>query len=99
MLLVPTIIRCCAHIVRLVCGQTDRQMDGRSGYYYNSHAIVNHSYHYSILKTCRTVRGTDKPSTVTLRRMRRGLITNMKQLPALNGAARHVLRGLGLRPE
>ena len=25
--LVPTIIRCCAHIVRLVCGQTDRQTD------------------------------------------------------------------------
>ena len=99
MLLVPTIIRCCAHIVRLVCGQTDRQMDGRSGYYYyNSHAIVNHTYHYSILKTCRTVRGrSDKPSTVTLRRMRRGSITNMKQLPVLNGAARHVLRaGAGL---
>ena len=38
MLLVPTIIRCCAHIVRLVCGRTD------------------------------------KPSTVTLRRMRRGLL-------------------------
>ena len=25
--LVPTIIRCCAHIVRLVCGQTDRWTD------------------------------------------------------------------------
>ena len=65
MLLVPTIIRCCAHIVRLVCGQTDRQMDGRSGYYYNSHAIVNHSYLYSQNMqdgTRYAVRGTDKPS-------------------------------------
>ena len=42
--LVSTIVRCCVHIVRLVCGRTE----GRK----------------------------DKPSTVTLRRMRRGLITN-----------------------
>ena len=40
--LVSTIVRCCVHIVRLVCGRTE----GRK----------------------------DKPSTVTLRRMRRGLI-------------------------
>ena len=26
--LVPTIIRCCAHIVRLVCGQMDATTDG-----------------------------------------------------------------------
>ena len=41
--LVSTIVRCCVHIVRLVCGRTE----GRK----------------------------NKPSTVTLRRMRRGLIT------------------------
>ena len=40
--LVSTIVRCCVHIVRLVCGRTE----GRK----------------------------DKPSTVTLRRMRQGLI-------------------------
>ena len=32
MLLVPTTIRCCAHIVRLVCGQMDgrRRTDGQT---------------------------------------------------------------------
>ena len=45
--LVSTIVRCCVHIVRLVCGRTEGQTDKPS---------------------------MDKPSTVTLRRMRRGLI-------------------------
>ena len=30
--LVPTIIRCCAHIVRLVCGRTDGRTDGQTKY-------------------------------------------------------------------
>ena len=53
--LVPTIIRCCAHIVRLVCGQTD------------------------------------KPSTVTLQRMRRGLI----QRAVLSAYYKMGMKGVG----
>ena len=38
MLLVPTIIRCCAHIVRLVCGQTEGRTDKPSTVTLAAHA-------------------------------------------------------------
>ena len=63
--LVSTIVRCCVHIVRLVCGRTE----GRK----------------------------DKPSTVTLRRMRRGLAqrnyASMENLQFFIGSSENIPAG------